>query len=46
MTQHNPRSRRARALRVAGVAVTIVVTLLAIPILIAKLFADASGQRR
>ncbi len=46
MTQHHPRSRRARALRAAGVAVTIVMTVLFIPILIAKLFADASGQRR
>ncbi len=41
-----PTARRARALRVLGIAMMIVGALLAAPFVIVKLFADASGQRR
>lgn len=46
MTQHHPRSRRARALRALGIAASVVVAILAIPVLIVTTFANAKGERR
>ena len=43
---NHPKSRRARALRVLGIAVAIVVTCLAVPVVLVKMFADAKGERR
>jgi hypothetical protein len=43
---NHPKSRRARALRALGVALVIAASILAAPVLILKLFADAKGARR
>ncbi|WP_288413538.1 hypothetical protein [uncultured Sphingomonas sp.] len=40
-----PTSRKARALRIAGLVVSVAVALLFVPILIAKTIADAKGAR-
>lgn len=42
----SPTARRDRALRIAGLALAILVALIASPFLIAKLFIDQSGERR
>ncbi len=40
-----PTSRKARALRLAGLILTVAAALLLAPILIAKTIADAKGTR-
>lgn len=43
---HHPQSRRARALRALGITLAIAATILAVPVIIMKLFAEAKGDRR
>lgn len=40
-----PTSRRARALRIAGLVITVAAALLLAPILIARTIAEARGAR-
>nr|WP_317893164.1 hypothetical protein [uncultured Sphingomonas sp.] len=45
MSNH-PKSRRARALRALGITIAVAAAIVAAPIILMRLYAEAKGDRR